>query len=113
MRTDTQADSTFWFWLGIVGGASIAASIFAALLAVGLDSDLRRWGTLLYDWQTLVTGVLALLGAAATVAVVRQQINASHAQEEERRSRTHYAARAAMPQHWLSLLSTPRRRSEY
>ena len=68
-----------------------------ALLVLGVDTELRAWRTWLEKWQTLITGFLALGGALMTVWVVLRQIDASNFQENERRERRLFAARAAMP----------------
>ena len=63
--------------------------------------DLPHWsstlGQWLYEWQTLVAGVLALLAAAVSVYFLRQQIDQSDRHERERLERQHRAVRATLP----------------
>lgn len=56
---------------------------------------IRTW---LKDWQTLVAGLLALTGAAATIASVKHQIASIESIERNRRRDEAYAARAVVPQ---------------
>jgi hypothetical protein len=51
----------------------------------------------LFDWQTLIAGILALLGAFLTVRVIRAQISQAGNSEEARRKRDELAARAVLP----------------
>ncbi|CAO4179566.1 hypothetical protein EEDFHM_03544 [Methylorubrum populi] len=51
-----------------------------------------------FQWQTLISGVIALAGAAATVIAVLIQINANRKIEDERRQNEAYAARSVLPQ---------------
>jgi len=48
-------------------------------------------------WQTLIAGVLALLGAGLTVWIVHRQIRQTTKSEEKRRLREEQAARAVLP----------------
>jgi hypothetical protein len=52
---------------------------------------------LLYNYQTLIAGFVALGGAALTVLAINKQIKSSQDQEDERRRRRNLAARAMMP----------------
>ena len=49
------------------------------------------------DWQTLIAGILALVGAAWTVRSIRAQIRQSNKIEDDRRLRQERAARIALP----------------
>lgn len=51
----------------------------------------------LYDWQTLLAGLLALVGAWLTVQSVRTQIKRTEAQAEAARKREEFAAKAILP----------------
>lgn len=52
---------------------------------------------LLYKWQTLITGLLALLAAIPTVFLLHRQINLSERHERTRRQTQEAAARAVLP----------------
>lgn len=52
---------------------------------------------ILYNYQTLIAGLLALGGAIWTVATIRRQIAEADRHETERRRRQNFAARAMMP----------------
>lgn len=51
----------------------------------------------IWDWQTLIAGILALLGAAWTVVSIRAQIQQVNNIESDRRLRQERAARIALP----------------
>ena len=90
METSPKA----WFWLGSFFGASLAGVIACALMTLGLHSSIRAW---LQEFQTLLTGFMALGGAIITVVWIQRQIDQAHTQEADRRERQHFAARATMP----------------
>jgi hypothetical protein len=50
-----------------------------------------------YNWQTLIAGVLALLGAGWTVRSIRRQIKQTDDLERKRQQRDERAAKAALP----------------
>ena len=50
-----------------------------------------------FDWQTLMAGLLALVGAAATVWVIRTQIDDEHERHKDAIYRKSLVARAQMP----------------
>jgi hypothetical protein len=52
---------------------------------------------ILYNYQTMIAGILALLGAGATVWIIHKQISQAEQLEKRRRERQNIAARAAMP----------------
>lgn len=79
------------FWIGAIFGGAVAASVMA--FAFGFPCLVG----VLKDWQTLIAGVLALVGAALTVAWIQRQIDQAQQLEDVRRERRHYAARSAMP----------------
>lgn len=60
-----------------------------------------HWLSLILNWiheeQTLVAGMLALIGAYATVQIIRQQINTQKEQWDNERDRRHLANRARLP----------------
>lgn len=49
------------------------------------------------DWQTLIAGILAIIGAWATLRGVDRQINHLRSTEKEERDRKLFAARVALP----------------
>jgi len=51
----------------------------------------------LYNWQTMIAGLLALAAALATIRLIRRQINQVTDLEQERRAREEAAARAILP----------------
>src|SRR5690348_13952967 len=51
----------------------------------------------LKDWQTLITGLIAIYAARLIVTVMREQISQPDKTEENRRSSESYAARAILP----------------
>ncbi len=69
----------------------IAVHIFAAA------PQMPALGQWLDKWQTLIAGVLALVGAYWAVIGIRQQIEFSERQERERLQREHNAVRATLP----------------
>ncbi|MCW2361602.1 MULTISPECIES: hypothetical protein [Sphingobium] len=67
-------------------------------IAFFLGSRPAEWfRAALYDWQTLITGVLAVVAAIFSIRQVRQQIDQTAQLEVERRARSFSAARARMP----------------
>ena len=69
----------------------VAIHIFAA------SPPIPRFGKWLHDWQDLVSGVLALLGAYWALIGIRQQIDVDREQNREQIRRQHNAARVALP----------------
>jgi hypothetical protein len=63
--------------------------------------DLPNWATIagrwLYDWQTLISGVLAISAAAVSVWMLHRQISQAEAFRRDELSRRHAAARVALP----------------
>jgi hypothetical protein len=57
-------------------------------------SGVGQW---LYDWQTLLAGALALVGAYLTVRGIRKQITQSEAHRQDEIMRHHNAARLTLP----------------
>jgi hypothetical protein len=53
--------------------------------------------TIIYNYQTLIAGILAVGGAIGTVLMINKQIRQSNKQEQKRRSHQNFAARAMMP----------------
>jgi hypothetical protein len=54
-------------------------------------------GQWLYDWQTLIAGVIALAGALCTIKGIRQQLRQVDEHRRDEIRRRHAAARAALP----------------
>jgi hypothetical protein len=52
---------------------------------------------LFYNYQTIISGFLAVMGALVTVIVINKQIRQADRHETERRRRENFAARAMMP----------------
>jgi hypothetical protein len=59
--------------------------------------DLTDVYKFIYEYQALIAGILALLGACRTVRVINKQIRKSGEIEDERRRRQNLAARTVMP----------------
>lgn len=53
-----------------------------------------RW---LYDWQTLISGVLAIVAALASIWMLHRQISQAETFRRDELSRRHAAARVALP----------------
>lgn len=81
-----------WFLVGFILGAATTA---VAAIAFGILSIGRHETFLngLREWQTLVAGLLALIA----IIWIQRQISQARIQENERRERQHYAARATLP----------------
>lgn len=94
MRKGVALIGSFWF------GAAMGA---AALGLLSLMVNSVSWflpeqpQNLLYHYQTLITGVLAVVAAFFAVRETRRQIEQQNDQEEDRRRRKSLAARAALP----------------
>jgi hypothetical protein len=56
-----------------------------------------RWIDVLKDWQTLVTGALAIIAALIGGTYIRQQTTIVEKREQARLKRQHAAARAVLP----------------
>jgi len=73
-------------------------------------SQVRLWGVAraigdwLHDWQTLVSGVLAIVAGGLTAYYLHKQIGQTERHERERLEREHRAARAVMPLPLMSIL---------
>jgi hypothetical protein len=82
-----------------MGFAAIYAFAVPLILGViALLHPLRRYGLgWLSDWQTLVTGALAILAAVVGGAFVFGQTRESRRQADEALAREHFAARAVLP----------------
>lgn len=81
-------------WAQWVIGGVLLLSILELILVAIVFPELKRT---LFDWQTLVAGVLALIGAGATVYYIHLQIKQVEYLEVARRSREEMAARAVLP----------------
>jgi hypothetical protein len=71
----------------------VSWGFYDAGMQYSIDSDLARF---LHDWQTLLTGVLALIGAAWTVMGIRAQIHQTQEIAKDEREREEFAARAVL-----------------
>jgi hypothetical protein len=66
---------------------------YDAEMQYSLNSDLAKF---LYDWQTLIAGILALIGAAWTVMGIRAQIRQTNEIAKDERDRDEFASRAVL-----------------
>ena len=73
-----------------------------------LASIIGQW---LYDWQTLISGLLALLAAGATILYLKKQITQTDVQHKTELERRHNAVRAIIPLA-LTLIDNWLRRTE-
>jgi hypothetical protein len=62
-----------------------------------MESWMRALGQWLYDWQTLIAGLIALVGAYWAVSGIGLQIAQADELEELRRVRAEAAAKAVLP----------------
>lgn len=94
MRKGLALLTSFWF------GAAMGA---AALVLFGLMVGALTWflpgqpQNLLYHYQTLLTGILAVVAAFFAIRETRRQIAQQYELEEDRRRRRNDAARTALP----------------
>ena len=58
----------------------------------------------LFDWQTIIAGILAVVAAGFSVAMVRRQIALAQGQENDRIRRRHDATRASLPHTLMAVL---------
>ncbi len=86
-----------WWRLGFGTGFAAAVVLISGAMAMGLDSSEKAIGDFLFKWQTLIAGVLALIGAWLTIQSVERQIAQQKLQSDEALRRRHFSARAAMP----------------
>lgn len=96
MSQPFDTDRKFWLRLGFGGGVSVALFLTTAGLAISSTRDLG-FLALLEKWQTIIAGLLALIGAYLTVAALERQLEIQRQQSDDQRRRKHYAARAALP----------------
>ena len=97
-------------YASFVWGAVSSAFCVISLLLLSGNLQLRDFpapqsqpsGNFIFDYQTLIAGLFALIGAAWTVQAIFKQIDASRAIEKEKIERKHQALKAALP-----LFSTP------
>lgn len=72
-------------------GFVIAIHIFA------ISPPIPKFGEWLKQWQDLVAGILALVGAYWALMGIRQQIDVDREQDRDQTRRKHNAARVALP----------------
>jgi hypothetical protein len=92
-----RRDFDFALLIGILLGFVLACLVIFLPFA-GLSD-------FVYRWQTLITGLVAIVAASIALWAVRHQILAAQEMENDRRERRNYAARAMMP-HALNSLCT-------
>lgn len=78
------------FYIGIIVGALLGVPVAVVLFVVA-----SMW-TVDVEWETLVAGAFATLGAAATVFIIRNQISSSREEYHLARSKRLFAARATL-----------------
>ncbi|WP_420406618.1 hypothetical protein [Hoeflea sp.] len=78
------------FYIGVVVGALLSVPAAVALFAAA-----TVWSADV-EWETLVAGAFATLGAAATVFMIRKQISSSREEYHLARSKRLLAARATL-----------------
>lgn len=67
------------------------------IIVVGLSMMPTRWVNFLYNWQTLLGSVLAVIAAAVSIYFLRAQIQVAEKHEQDRRDALHAASRATLP----------------
>lgn len=75
--------------IGGLAGATLVSATDSGLVMLGTDGRLQ--------WETLLTGAVALGAAWGTIRAVRDQIRQSDKQAQDRRDRQARAARAVLP----------------
>lgn len=93
----SSPEKDLMFQLGLIGGSCTAFLIIAVCFSIESDNQPDALIELIKEWQTLIAGALALIGAYITVSAVRTQIALQREQEVDRISRKHSASRAALP----------------
>ncbi len=92
-------------YASFVWGAATSAFCVISLLLLSGNLQLRDFpaphsepsGNFIFDYQALIAGFFALIGAAWTVQAIFKQIDASRAIEQEKIERKHQALKAALP----------------
>ena len=79
-----------YLWAGLLVGAE-AGTAFAYSMLLG-----SLWWRPFYEWQSLIAGLLALVGAGVAFFAVRQQIQAAKAIEETRQKEEKQRALAVL-----------------
>jgi hypothetical protein len=88
--------TNFPFWMRLLVVATLL--LFAINLLIFVPWFTAFVATVDFKvWQTLVAGILALVGAIATVLIINAQIKQAESLEEGRRAREELAARAVLP----------------
>jgi hypothetical protein len=77
----------FYLFIGLLIGASIGILLVPALVSIKF----------IETYQTLITGILALIAATATIYVMNTQVQQVDDAQKENRERHNFAARAVMP----------------
>ena len=90
----------FPVWMRALLVVTLLLCFMAGIIVLAATPGIiSRWQIVpwLNKWQTLIAGIIAFIGAAWTVAAIRQQIKQVAGSEERRRKREEIAARAALP----------------
>lgn len=80
--------------IGFVAGCTI---IGLAIVVVTLITGGAEWNGWPHEWDTLIVGLLAVVGATFSIRAVRQQITQVEAHRRDDLQRENVAARAALP----------------
>jgi len=105
----------FWYLLNFGTGYVVSFFAFCFYMATRMTIHFSKIVHFIWNWQTLIAGLIALLGAWLTVKAVKKQIlenrNAIDIQiletrnlDEDMRERKEYADRAAMPSALVDIL---------
>lgn len=90
-------DGAFWFGAGVLLGSAGAIFACAFLVLLSGAKGYCDGESLLYRFQSLIAGIMALLGAGLTVHYIGKQIRQVDRLEEDRRGRRNLADRAMLP----------------
>lgn len=101
MAARSFTNERFWFLLGCLGGAIAVLLLILLFAATTLSPVLSK---IVFDYQTLLAGLLAVIIGVATIAVMVHQIRDIQRGELDRRERRDYATRAVLP-HMLASIN--------
>ena len=72
---------------------------------MGVEREAINYLELLYEWQTLVAGLIALIGALITTAVLIQQHSYDKKKHKEEKEKTEFYMRSLIPDALSDLIS--------
>ncbi|MBX3446929.1 MAG: hypothetical protein KF765_09240 [Parvibaculaceae bacterium] len=87
---EREPKHTYWLVQGAIGGF-VAAALVGTIMVTVLATEIFK------DYQTFFGALIALLGALATIWVLRRQIRQADDFENDRRERSCFASRSVMP----------------